>query len=46
MLCKRIPLVEALTGTKFTLRHLDGRRLVIKSAPGEVGPLPEGWRVP
>lgn len=31
-----IPLVEALTGFKITVTHLDGRRLVVRSKPGEV----------
>src|SRR5690606_37998804 len=33
---KKIPLVEALCGTKFTVPHLDGRTLVVTSKPGEV----------
>ena len=33
---KRITLVEALTGFKLVVEHLDGRKLIIKSAPGEV----------
>jgi len=33
---KKITLLEALTGYQFQLVHLDGRTLVIKSAPGDV----------
>lgn len=33
---KRISLLEALTGFKFNLRHLDGRVLSIESNPGTV----------
>eukprot|EP01113_Clastostelium_recurvatum_P000319 TRINITY_DN1013_c0_g1_i2.p1 TRINITY_DN1013_c0_g1~~TRINITY_DN1013_c0_g1_i2.p1 ORF type:complete len:418 (-),score=99.10 TRINITY_DN1013_c0_g1_i2:26-1279(-) len=31
-----IPLIEALTGTKFTVTHLDGRTLVVSTVPGDV----------
>jgi DnaJ family protein A protein 2 len=31
-----VPLIEALTGTKFTLTHLDGRRLHFSSTPGDI----------
>ena len=33
---KDIPLVGALTGIAFTVKHLDGRTLHVKSSPGEV----------
>jgi len=33
---KKIALVEALTGFKFFFKHLDGRVLLIKSAPGQI----------
>jgi len=33
---KTITLVEALTGFEFTLTHLDGRKLLITSRPGEI----------
>ena len=33
---KKITLSEALCGVKFTLNHLDGRELLIESAPGSV----------
>jgi DnaJ family protein A protein 2 len=33
---KTITLLEALTGFMFTLDHLDNRRLVIRSSPGEI----------
>jgi DnaJ family protein A protein 2 len=33
---KSITLSEALCGTKFVVEHLDGRNLVISTAPGEV----------
>jgi DnaJ family protein A protein 2 len=33
---KEITLLEALTGTEFVINHLDGRKIMIKSGPGEV----------
>jgi DnaJ-class molecular chaperone len=33
---KQITLAQALFGTTFVLKHLDGRNLVVTSAPGEV----------
>ena len=33
---QKIPLVEALCGTTFLLTHLDGRKLVVKTQPGEI----------
>jgi DnaJ-class molecular chaperone len=33
---KKITLLEALTGFSFELTHLDGRKLLIKSEPGDV----------
>jgi DnaJ homolog subfamily A member 2 len=33
---KQIPLLSALTGCSFTLTHLDGRKLLIKSKPNEI----------
>lgn len=36
LLQKEITLVEALTGLTFTLTHLDGREIVIKTTPGKV----------
>jgi len=33
---KKIKLVEALCGFQFSITHLDGRTLIIKSHPGEV----------
>ena len=33
---QKIPLVEALCGTSFVVNHLDGRKLVVKTKPGEV----------
>jgi DnaJ family protein A protein 2 len=32
---KEILLIEALAGTKFTINHLDGRKLLVKSEPGQ-----------
>jgi len=31
-----LPLIEALTGFSFTLKHLDKRELLLKSSPGEI----------
>lgn len=31
-----LTLTEALCGFQFTLTHLDGRQLLIKSSPGEI----------
>ena len=31
-----ISLLEALTGVKFAITHLDGRRILIQSGPGEI----------
>jgi DnaJ family protein A protein 2 len=36
MIEKDIPLYEALTGTDFVIKHLDGKKIRIKSTPGEV----------
>jgi len=33
---KEIPLIQALTGVEFTVKHLDGRKIRIKNAPGEI----------
>ena len=33
---QKITLTEALCGFKFTLRHMDGRTLVVSSQPGDV----------
>jgi len=33
---KEVTLLEALTGIDFVLKHLDGRKIRIKNAPGEV----------
>lgn len=33
---KKLSLVEALTGFEFTIPHLNGRTLSVKSAPGEI----------
>lgn len=32
----KIGLVEALCGLQFTLKHLDGRQIVVKYPPGKV----------
>jgi DnaJ family protein A protein 2 len=36
MIEKEIPLIEALTGVDFVIKHLDGRKIRIKNKPGEV----------
>jgi DnaJ family protein A protein 2 len=36
IMVKDVPLVDALTGAAFTLRHLDGRKLRIASALGKI----------
>jgi len=33
---KKISLLESLTGTYFNVTHLDGTKLTISTAPGEV----------
>jgi len=33
---QKVPLVEALCGASFIVNHLDGRKLVVKTAPGEL----------
>ena len=33
---QQISLVEALTGVEFVLTHLDGRQLLVRTAPGEI----------
>jgi len=33
---KEIPLVNALTGVQFNVQQLDGRKLLIKTAPGDI----------
>jgi len=33
---KKITLLEALTGASFPITHLDGRKLLVKTKPGEV----------
>jgi len=33
---QQIPLISALTGAKFTITHLNGRKLTIKSKDGEI----------
>jgi DnaJ family protein A protein 2 len=33
---KEISLLEALTGVDFVFAHLDGRKIRVKNAPGEI----------
>lgn len=33
---KSIKLIEALTGVAFSIKHLDGRKVIVKNAPGDV----------
>lgn len=33
---KDIPLVNALTGVQFLVTHLDGRKILVKTAPGDI----------
>jgi len=33
---KEIPLIQALTGVEFVVKHLDGRNIRIKNNPGEI----------
>lgn len=33
---KEIPLLSALTGVDFVIKHLDGRNIRVKNAPGEI----------
>ena len=33
---KKISLKEALCGCEFTIKHLDGQQLLVKTKPGEV----------
>lgn len=41
---KNISLVEALCGFTMELTHLDGRKLIIKTKPGElIKPMPQGF---
>lgn len=43
LMTKKISLVEALTGFKFVVDQLDGRKLVVEAAPGEVVK-PDSWK--
>jgi len=33
---KEVPLVNALTGFQFIVNHLDGRRILVKTLPGDI----------
>jgi len=33
---KEIPLVNALTGFQFIVNHLDGRKILVKTSPGDI----------
>jgi len=33
---KEIPLLQALTGVDFVIKHLDGRIIRVQNAPGEI----------
>jgi len=33
---KEIPLLQALTGVDFVIKHLDGRNIRVQNAPGEI----------
>ena len=36
MMEKKITLQEALCGCEFTVNHLDGQQLIVKTQPGDV----------
>uniref|UniRef100_A0A7S1TPG6 Uncharacterized protein n=1 Tax=Erythrolobus australicus TaxID=1077150 RepID=A0A7S1TPG6_9RHOD len=36
LMTRDIPLVDALCGVEFTVKHLDGRDIVIRSSPGDI----------
>merc|ERR1712093_24718 len=41
---RKISLVEALCGFELEVTHLDGRKLIVKTAPGEITrPMPRGF---